>query len=150
MFKIILQRDCFKTCNKWAKWSGLSVDINICLQGVVCPCPGAIYIYKSIKIYTRTRCQVNVYRTTGPLVFHIKFPAWIFLFIKFLFMNRFSKILLNILWHVTADLALSRMVWCFVLLHALENYKPVVNFFFFFFFFFWIPEQMEHLSFGII
>ena len=39
-----------------------------CPQGVVCPCPGAIYMHKSIKIYTRTRCQVSVYRTTGPLV----------------------------------------------------------------------------------
>ena len=37
-------------------------------QGVVCPYPGAIYMYKSIKIYTRTRCQVSVYKTTGPLV----------------------------------------------------------------------------------
>ena len=45
---------------------------NICPQGVACPCPGAIYMYKSIKIYTRTRCQVSVYRTTGPLVsFHL-------------------------------------------------------------------------------
>ena len=25
-------------------------------------------MYKNIKIYTRTRCQVSVYRTTGPLV----------------------------------------------------------------------------------
>ena len=25
-------------------------------------------MYKSIKIYSRTRCQVSVYRTTGPLV----------------------------------------------------------------------------------
>ena len=25
-------------------------------------------MYKSIKIYTRTRCQVSVYRTTGPLL----------------------------------------------------------------------------------
>ena len=65
--KIRLQRDCFKTCNKWAKW-WLSVDINIWPQGVVCLCPGAIYMYKSIKIYTSTRCQVSVYRTTGPLV----------------------------------------------------------------------------------
>ena len=61
--------DCFKTINKWAKWWGLSVDINICPQGVVCPYPGAIYICKSIKIYTRTRCPVSVYRTTGPLVY---------------------------------------------------------------------------------
>ena len=37
-------------------------------QGVVCNWPGAIYMYKSIKIYTRTRCQVSVYRTTGPLL----------------------------------------------------------------------------------
>ena len=41
---------------------------KFCPQGVVCPCPGATYMYKSIKIYTRTRCQVSVYRTTGPLV----------------------------------------------------------------------------------
>ena len=41
---------------------------KFCSQGVVCPCPGAIYMYKSIKIYTRTRCQVSVYRTTAPLV----------------------------------------------------------------------------------
>ena len=60
VYKIRLQRDCSKTCNKWSKWWGLSVDINIC--------PGAIYMYKSIKIYTRTRCQVSVYRTIGPLV----------------------------------------------------------------------------------
>ena len=68
-FKMCLKsyfKEHFKTCNKWAKW--LSVDINICPQGVVCPCPGAIYMYKSIKIYTRTRCQVSIYRTTGPLV----------------------------------------------------------------------------------
>ena len=43
-----------------------AVDINICPQGAVCPCPRAVYMYKSIKIYTR--CQVSVYRTTGSLV----------------------------------------------------------------------------------
>ena len=41
---------------------------KFCPQGVVCPCRGAIYMYKSIKIYTRTRCLVSIYRTTGPLV----------------------------------------------------------------------------------
>ena len=66
------QNFCSPACNKWAKWSGLSVDINICPQGVVCSCPGAIYMYKSIKIYTRTRCQVSVYRNIGPLV-HFSF-----------------------------------------------------------------------------
>ena len=58
-----------KRATNGQKWYGLSVDINLCHQGVVCPCPGAIYMYKSIKIYTRTRCQVSVYRTTGPLVY---------------------------------------------------------------------------------
>ena len=48
-------------------------DKGFLLISTFCPkglsaCPGAIYMYKSIKIYTRTRCQVNVYRTTGPLV----------------------------------------------------------------------------------
>ena len=70
-FKSYFKRDCFKTCNKWAKWQGLSVDINICPQGFFCPCPGAIYMYESIKIYTRTRCQVSIYRTTGPVVSYI-------------------------------------------------------------------------------
>ena len=58
-----------KLATNGQKWLGLSVDINICPQGVVCPCPGAIYMYKCIKIYTRTRCQMSVYRTTGPLVY---------------------------------------------------------------------------------
>ena len=51
--------------------NGQSDNINICPQGVVCPCPGAIYMYKSIRlhVYTRTRCQVSVYRTTGS-------PGW--------------------------------------------------------------------------
>ena len=66
MFKIILQRDCFKTCNEWAKWQGLSVDIRTLSTKVVCPSPGTIYMYKSIKIYTRTRCQRWAF--TGPLV----------------------------------------------------------------------------------
>ena len=91
---------------------GFLLTWKVCPQGVVCPCPGAIYMYKiiknvykirfrnlqqmgkvirafcwhqhlsprgclplpsgyihkSIKIHTRTRCQVRVYRTTGPLV----------------------------------------------------------------------------------
>ena len=41
---------------------------NFVPKGIVCTCPGAIYMYKSIKIYTRTRCQVSVHRTTGPPV----------------------------------------------------------------------------------
>ena len=70
VYKIRFQRDHFETCNIWAKIKGLSVDINFCPQGLVCPCPGAIFMYKSIKIYSRTRCQVSVYRTTGPLIIY--------------------------------------------------------------------------------
>ena len=55
VYKIRFRTDYFETCNIWAK--------------VFCPCPGAIHMYKSIEIYTRTRGQVSVYRTTGPLVF---------------------------------------------------------------------------------
>ena len=41
------------------------------IQGVFCPCPRAtdMYMNKSIQIYTR--CQVSVYRTTGPLVYSL-------------------------------------------------------------------------------
>ena len=49
MYKIRLQRYFFETCNKWAKWQGLSVDIRILSTKVVCPCPGAIYMWKNIK-----------------------------------------------------------------------------------------------------
>ena len=42
-------------------------DQHLSLRGCH-PYPGAIYMHKSIKIYTRTRCQVSVYRTTCPLV----------------------------------------------------------------------------------
>ena len=43
MSQIRLQRYFFETCNKWAKWQGFFP------QGVVCPCPGAIYMWKNIK-----------------------------------------------------------------------------------------------------
>ena len=33
-------------------------------------------MYKSIKIDSRTRCQVSVYRTTGPLVRHPSLELW--------------------------------------------------------------------------
>ena len=59
---------------------------KFCPQGIVYPCPGAIYIYKSIKIYTRTRCQVSVYRTTGPVVSFIVF--------KFLILQQSEGILI--------------------------------------------------------
>ena len=56
---------------------GFLLTSNICPQGVVCPCPGAIYMYKIIKIYTRTRRQVSVYRTTGPLVCFVNLVSFL-------------------------------------------------------------------------
>ena len=49
LYKIRLQRDFFETCNKWPKWQDFPVDIKFHPQGVVSPCPGAIYIYKMMK-----------------------------------------------------------------------------------------------------
>ena len=45
---------------------------NFVHKGLSAPALGAIYMYKNIKIYTRTRCQVSVYRTNGPLVYFCK------------------------------------------------------------------------------
>ena len=45
LYKIWLQRDFFETCNKWVKWYGLSVDIQLLSPGAVCHCLGAIYMY---------------------------------------------------------------------------------------------------------
>ena len=36
---------------------------------LIWPYPGAIYMYKSFKIYTRSSYQVRVYRITSPLVY---------------------------------------------------------------------------------
>ena len=49
LYKIRLQRDFFETCSKWPKWQDVPVEIKISSQGVVSPCPGAIYIYKIMK-----------------------------------------------------------------------------------------------------
>ena len=49
LFKIRLQRHFFETCNKWMKWQDISVEIKLCPLGAVCPCPGAIYMYRIMK-----------------------------------------------------------------------------------------------------
>ena len=70
VYKIRFWRDHLKLALYGQREKALLLSSKFCPQGVACPCPGAIYMYKSIKIYTRTRCQVSVYRTTGPLVHH--------------------------------------------------------------------------------
>ena len=47
---------------------GFLLTSTLVPKGLSAPSPGAIFMYKSIQIYTRTRCQVSVYRTTDPLV----------------------------------------------------------------------------------
>ena len=47
MYKIILQRYFFETCNKWAKWQGFSVDIRILSTKGCLPLPwGYIHVEK--------------------------------------------------------------------------------------------------------
>ena len=46
------------------KWQDISVDINTLSAGAVCPCPGAIYMYKIMKkkLY-KIRLQRNFLET---------------------------------------------------------------------------------------
>ena len=68
VYKFRFRRDHFETCNKWKSDKDFLLTSTFVPKGLSAPCPGAVYMYKSIKIYTRTMCQVSVYRTTGPLV----------------------------------------------------------------------------------
>ena len=72
VYKIRFRRGHLKLATYGQSDKEFLLTSKFCPQGVVCPCPRAIYMYKSIKIYTRTRCQVSVYRTTGPLVNTLK------------------------------------------------------------------------------
>ena len=68
-----------KLATNWQSDKGILLTSTFVLKGLSAPCPGAICMYKSIKIYTRTRCQVSVYRTSGPLVNSKPFPTKLFL-----------------------------------------------------------------------
>ena len=48
--KIRLQRDFFKLATNGQSDKEFLLTSNNCPQGVVCPCPGAIYIIKSFKM----------------------------------------------------------------------------------------------------
>ena len=67
VYKIRLQRDCFKTQQMGKVIRAFCWHQHSSPRGCL-PLPGAICMYKSIKIYTRTRCQVSIYRITGPLI----------------------------------------------------------------------------------
>ena len=51
MYKIRFQRDFFETCNKWAQSYGLSIYAKILVPR---PCPGAIYMYKIMKMLIKS------------------------------------------------------------------------------------------------
>ena len=40
-----------ETYSKWPEWQKFYVKIKILTQGVVCLCPGALYMYKNMKNY---------------------------------------------------------------------------------------------------
>ena len=55
LYKIRLQRHFFETCNKWVKWSGLSVDIKILSPGGCLPLPrGYIHVLNHEKNYIKS------------------------------------------------------------------------------------------------
>ena len=42
---------------------GFLLTSNVCPQGVVCPCPGAIYMYRIIKIVYKIRFREDHFET---------------------------------------------------------------------------------------
>ena len=58
MYKIRLQRYFFETCNKWAKWQGLSVDIRILFTRGCLPLPlGYIHVEKHLKMCIKSELK---------------------------------------------------------------------------------------------
>ena len=45
------------------KWQDISVEIKLWSQGAVCPCPGAIYMYKIMKKMYKIRLQRDFFET---------------------------------------------------------------------------------------
>ena len=72
--KLDFERIFFEPATNGQSEKGFLLTLKVCPQGVVCPCPGAIYIYKIIK---------NVYK------------------IRFLFLNlqRMGKVIRAFCWH---------------------------------------------------
>ena len=52
------------------KWQDISVDIKTLSLGIVCPCPGAIYMYKIMKFFYKIRLQRDFFETCN------KWPKW--------------------------------------------------------------------------
>ena len=104
-----------KLATYWQREKAFLLSSKFCPQGFVCPCPGAIYMYKNIKIYTRTRCKVSVYRTTGPLVNSNEYLQHMFL-CKNTILGHFTP---NILYKKN----ISENTVCFILCLDVGRYK---------------------------
>ena len=65
VYKIRIKRDLFETCNKWAKWQGLSVDIKILSTKGCLPLPwGYIHVKKNpLKNVYKIRIKRDLFET---------------------------------------------------------------------------------------
>ena len=71
MYEIRLQRDFFETCNKWAKWQDVPVDIKILSPRGCQPLPwGYIHVQKHEKQMYNIRLQRDFFETCS------KWPKW--------------------------------------------------------------------------
>ena len=63
VYKIGHQSNFFKPATNGRSDKGFLLTSKVCPQGVVCPCPGAIYIYKSIKDVYKIRFRRDHFET---------------------------------------------------------------------------------------
>ena len=63
VYKIRIQRDLFETCNNGRSVKGFLLTSKVCPQGVFCPCPGAIHMYKIIKKVYKIRFRRDHFET---------------------------------------------------------------------------------------
>ena len=63
VYKIGLQSNFFKPAKNGQSIKGFLLTSKVCPQGVVCPCPGAIYIYKIIKNVFKIRFRRDHFET---------------------------------------------------------------------------------------
>ena len=63
MYKIRLQRDFFKLATNDRSDQIFLLTSNLRPQGVVSPCPGAMYMYKNMKKMYKIRLQRDFFET---------------------------------------------------------------------------------------
>ena len=68
VYKIGPQSNFFKPATNGQSDKGFLLTSKVCPQGVVCPCPGAIYIYKIIKNMYKIRFLFLNLQRTGNVI----------------------------------------------------------------------------------